>query len=97
MRRATLPQGGLGPFVNDEYSDVSFALYALKGTGMPKRELVRQAETIRQDLLHVPGVKKINIWVNSPNRSLLSSPIRSSRRLVFRRRMSRPRCSAATP
>jgi multidrug efflux pump subunit AcrB len=56
-----LPPGVFGPFVNDEYSDVSFGLYALKAKGMPMRELARQAEVIRQDLLHVPGVKKINI------------------------------------
>ena len=43
-----LPSGVLGPFVNDEYSDVTFALYALKAPGMPQRLLVRQAETIRQ-------------------------------------------------
>ena len=55
-----------GPFVNDEYSDVSFALYALKAQGMPLRELVRQAEVIRQRLLHVPGVKKINILGERP-------------------------------
>src|SRR5437773_4800400 len=61
-----LPAGVLGPFVNDEYSDVSFALYALKAKGMPMRELVRQAEVIRQDLLHVPGVKKINILGERP-------------------------------
>ncbi|KKX30270.1 efflux RND transporter permease subunit [Rhizobium sp. LC145] len=61
-----LPQGVLGPFVNDEYSDVSFALYALKAKGMPMRELVRQAEVIRQDLLHVSGVKKINILGERP-------------------------------
>src|SRR5438445_2100217 len=61
-----LPTGVLGPFVNDEYSDVSFALYALKAKGMPMRELARQAETIRQDLLHVPGVKKINILGERP-------------------------------
>ena len=61
-----LPQGVFGPFVNDEYSDVSFALYALKAKGMPMRELVRQAELIRQDLLHVPGVKKINILGERP-------------------------------
>ena len=63
-----LPPGVLGPFVNDEYSDVSFALYALKAKGMPMRDLVRQAETIRQDLLHVPGVKKINILGERPER-----------------------------
>jgi multidrug efflux pump subunit AcrB len=61
-----LPPGVFGPFVNDEYSDVSFALYALKAKGMPMRELVRQAEAIRQDLLHVPGVKKINILGERP-------------------------------
>jgi multidrug efflux pump subunit AcrB len=61
-----LPPGVFGPFVNDEYSDVSFALYALKAKGMPMRELVRQAEVIRQDLLHVPGVKKINILGERP-------------------------------
>jgi multidrug efflux pump subunit AcrB len=62
----SLPPGVFGPFVNDEYSDVSFALYALKAKGMPMRDLVRQAETIRQDLLHVPGVKKINILGERP-------------------------------
>jgi len=61
-----LPPGVLGPFVNDEYSDVSFALYALKAKGMPMRDLARQAEVIRQDLLHVPGVKKINILGERP-------------------------------
>ena len=30
------------------------------------RDLVRQAEVIRQDLLHVPGVKKINILGERP-------------------------------
>ena len=56
----------IGPFVNDEYSDVSFGLYALQAQGMPMRDLVRKAEVIRQDLLHVPGVKKINILGERP-------------------------------
>jgi multidrug efflux pump subunit AcrB len=63
-----LPTGALGPFVNDEYSDVTFALYALKAPGMPPRELVRQAEIIRQQLLHVAGVKKVNILGERPER-----------------------------
>src|SRR5438105_4386313 len=33
---------------------------------MPMRELARKAEVIRQDLLHVPGVKKINILGERP-------------------------------
>ncbi|SFP61078.1 efflux RND transporter permease subunit [Ralstonia sp. NFACC01] len=56
-----LPSGVIGPIVNDEYSDVTFALFALKAQGEPQRALVRDAETQRQRLLHVPGVKKVNI------------------------------------
>jgi multidrug efflux pump subunit AcrB len=58
---AHLPSGVIGPIVNDEYSDVTFALYALKADGEPHRRLVRDAEVLRQRLLHVPGVKKVNI------------------------------------
>ena len=58
---ANLPRGVQGPFVNDEYGDVTFALYALKARGEPQRLLVREAERIRQRMLHVPGVKKVNI------------------------------------
>ena len=56
-----LPAGVIGPMVNDEYADVTFALYALKAKGEQQRLLVRDAETLRQRLLHVPGVKKVNI------------------------------------
>jgi multidrug efflux pump subunit AcrB len=56
-----LPRGVIGPIVNDEYSDVTFALYALKAKGEPLRRLVRDAEVLRQRLLHVQGVKKVNI------------------------------------
>lgn len=54
--------------VNDEYADVTFALYALKARGEPQRQLVREAETLRQRLLHVPGVKKVNIIGEQPER-----------------------------
>jgi multidrug efflux pump subunit AcrB len=57
----TLPSGVIGPMINDEYSDTTFALYALKAKGESQRVLVRDAETMRQRLLHVPGVKKVNI------------------------------------
>lgn len=65
---AKLPRGTIGPFVNDEYGDVTFALYALKAKGVPMRQLVREAETLRQRLLHVPGVNKINIIGERPER-----------------------------
>src|SRR6186713_768584 len=57
----SLPRGVIGPIINDEYSDVTFALYALKARGEPQRALVREAESLRQRLLHVSGVKKVNI------------------------------------
>ncbi len=34
--------------------------------GLPMRDLARQAEAIRQELLHVPGVKKVNILGERP-------------------------------
>ncbi|ONG49504.1 MFS transporter [Pseudoroseomonas deserti] len=64
----SLPAGVAGPFVNDEYSDVTFALYALRAPGMAPRLLARQAEAIRQQLLHVPGVNKVNILGERPER-----------------------------
>ena len=57
-----LPSGVMGPFINDEYSDVTFTLYALKTKDMPQRKLVREAEILRQRLLHVEGVKKVHIF-----------------------------------
>ncbi|HGT9290078.1 efflux RND transporter permease subunit [Enterobacter kobei] len=56
-----LPAGTIGPMINDEFADVTFALFALKAKGEPQRQLVRDAEAMRQQLLHVPGVKKVNI------------------------------------
>jgi multidrug efflux pump subunit AcrB len=63
-----LPIGALGPFINDEYADVSFALYSLEAHNLPPRELTREAETLRERLLHVPGVKKVNILGERPER-----------------------------
>ncbi|WP_127169790.1 efflux RND transporter permease subunit [Xanthomonas sp. BRIP62415] len=63
-----LPAGVIGPMVNDEYADVTFALFALKAKGEPQRLLARDAETLRQRMLHVPGVKKVNIIGEQPER-----------------------------
>ncbi|WP_404365735.1 efflux RND transporter permease subunit [Sphingomonas sp. MMS24-J45] len=63
-----LPQGVAGPFLDDEYGDVTFALYALKAKGEPQRKLAREAEQLRQRLLHVPGVNKIKILGEQPER-----------------------------
>ena len=56
-----LPHGVIGPIFNDEYSDVYFALYALAAPDLPHRQLVLQAEDIRERLLSTAGVLKVNI------------------------------------
>ena len=67
-----LPAGVIGPMFNDEFSDVTFALFALKAKGEPQRLLVRDAESLRQRLLHVPGVKKVNIIGEQAERIFVS-------------------------
>ena len=64
----TLPNGIIGPFINDEYSDVTFTVYALKAPGLPQRLLLPEAEILRERLLHVPGVEKVNISGERPQR-----------------------------
>lgn len=67
-----LPAGVMGPMINDEFSDVTFALFALKAKGEPQRLLVRDAEALRQQLLHVPGVNKVNIIGEQAERIYIS-------------------------
>ncbi|MCS0580501.1 efflux RND transporter permease subunit [Massilia pinisoli] len=70
--QGTLPAGVIGPMVNDEFADVTFALYALKARGKPARLLARDAEALRQRLLHVAGVKKVNIIGEQAERIFVS-------------------------
>ncbi|WP_099347862.1 MULTISPECIES: efflux RND transporter permease subunit [Acetobacter] len=63
-----LPRGAIGPFVNDEYSDVVFTVYTLEGRDVPLFLVTRAAETVREKLLHVPGVQKVAIVGEQPER-----------------------------
>jgi multidrug efflux pump subunit AcrB len=65
---ANLPRGVIGPLVNDEYSDLYFALFALTGKNVPQRQLVSEAEAIRTRILAVPGVKKVRLIGEQPQR-----------------------------
>jgi multidrug efflux pump subunit AcrB len=56
-----LPQGVIGPIVNDEYSDVYFAMYSLEAKGLPQRQLVLEAEALRQRFSRMSGVEKVTI------------------------------------
>ena len=62
--RPSLPAGVLGPAVNDEYTDVYGAVFAL--TGADNAELTRQAEHVRDRLLRVPGTEKVTILGEIP-------------------------------
>ena len=59
--RPSLPQGVLGPQVNDEYGDVYSVLYMLTADGLTLDRLKDFGEDIRQQLLGVPGVNKVDL------------------------------------
>ena len=59
--RPSLPQGVLGPQVNDEYGDVYSVLYMLTADGLGLDRLKDFGEDIRQQLLGVPGVNKVDL------------------------------------
>ncbi len=62
--RPDLPQGVIGPFANDEFTDVYGAVFAL--TGADNATLVRAAEHTRDRLLKVAGAEKVNILGEVP-------------------------------
>jgi len=64
----SLPPGVQGPFVNDEFSDVYFSLYALSAPGLPPRLVAREAERLRAELARVPNVQKVRILGERPQR-----------------------------
>ena len=55
-------QGILGPVVNDEFSDVNSILYMMTGDGADYAQLKKAAEGMRQRLLKVPGVTKVDLY-----------------------------------
>ncbi len=58
--RNTLPAGIQGPFFNDEFGDVYTNIYALTGDGFGYKELKDFGDRVRAELLHVPGVAKVD-------------------------------------
>jgi len=60
--RGELPAGVQGPFVNDEFGDVFGVIYALSADGFSHAELEDQADFVRQELLRVPGVAKVQMY-----------------------------------
>ncbi|MBL8373113.1 efflux RND transporter permease subunit [Accumulibacter sp.] len=59
--RGTLPQGVLGPFLNDDFGDTFGIIYAFTADGFSFRELRDYVEAARSRLLQVPDVSKIEV------------------------------------
>jgi len=60
--RGTLPGGVIGPFFNDEFGDVFGVIYALQGDGFSHAERKAVADDVRQQLLRVPDVAKVELF-----------------------------------
>ena len=59
--QSQMPQGVIGPAVNDEYGDVYSALYAFTGDEYSPAELKRICEKARKQLLRIGDVEKVDI------------------------------------
>jgi len=56
-----LPDGAVGPFINDEFGDVFGVLYALSGEGFSYAELKKIADDFRNQVLKIPAVAKVEM------------------------------------
>jgi multidrug efflux pump subunit AcrB len=60
--RYTLPPGIQGPFFNDDFGDVYGVIYALESDGYSYAELKQFADDVRQQLLRVQDVAKVELF-----------------------------------
>jgi multidrug efflux pump len=60
--RSTLPAGVIGPVFNDDFGDVYGSIFALRSDGFSREETRVYAERVRQALLKVPDVAKVEIF-----------------------------------
>jgi len=60
--RSTLPTGVVGPVFNDDFGDVYGSIFALSADGFSREELRVFAERVRQQLLRVDDVAKVEVF-----------------------------------
>ena len=60
--RGNLPASVQGPFFNDEFGDVYGVIYALESDGFNYAEVKTFADDVRQRLLRVPDVAKVELF-----------------------------------
>ena len=63
-----LPDGVRGPYFNDEFGDVFGLVYAVEGEGFSLPELRHVAEDVREKLLNLPGIGKVQVLGRQPER-----------------------------
>jgi multidrug efflux pump subunit AcrB len=57
-----LPDGVIGPFVNDEFGDVFGTVVAITGDGFSYAELKEVADEVRDELLLISEVAKVDVY-----------------------------------
>lgn len=60
--RGSLPSGVQGPFFNDEFGDTFGSIFALSADGFTYAEVKDYADFVRQQLLGVPSVSKVELY-----------------------------------
>ena len=60
--RGTLPAGVIGPFFNDEFGDTYGSIFAISGDGFSYAEVKDYADFVRQQLLTIPSVSKVELF-----------------------------------
>ncbi|MDP3842947.1 MAG: efflux RND transporter permease subunit [Oxalobacteraceae bacterium] len=60
--KGSLPPGVIGPFFNDEFGDTYGSIFALSGDGFNYAQMKQYADFVRQQLLKVPSVAKVELF-----------------------------------
>jgi multidrug efflux pump len=89
-----LPAGISGPNFNDEFGDVYSALYMLTADGLTLAQLKDRAEDIRQRLLRVPDVNKVDIIGERPQKIFRVQPHQARHAWCHPAADFRQRCAA---
>jgi multidrug efflux pump subunit AcrB len=79
--RHRLPEGVLGPFINDRFGDTFGIIYGFAADGFSRRELRDAVEEIRSRLLEIPDVSKVEMIGAQDERIYVEFSVRELARL----------------
>ncbi|MBQ7703839.1 MAG: efflux RND transporter permease subunit [Selenomonadaceae bacterium] len=66
--KSDFPEGVYGPFYNDRFDDVFGSVYAITGDGFSYEEMRKKAEEVRQMLLAIKNVQKVELLGVQPEK-----------------------------